>query len=289
MFSRYSFLSKFPLSPTSLRDSRRHFTNSSLKYPKRIIIARHGESKGNISANAYVTTPDWLIPLSNTGAAQSRQLGSRLSNLISSESCYFYTSPYLRTKQTLSYILKTLPPSQILGIREEPRLTEQQFGNFQNVNSINSAKNERIKYGRFYYRFPEGESGLDVYNRCSSFVNTLYRDFSDEDVITSDDSNIFIMTHGLTMRLLIMRFFHYNVADFERSENSRNCGVVVLERREDYMELEERRAKLSRIYDITRESRKLINFPKVSPGLRRRLRRIEVKNGWGDGWFCEWS
>ncbi|GMH66991.1 hypothetical protein TL16_g04563, partial [Triparma laevis f. inornata] len=196
--------------------------------PKRIIIARHGESKGNISSSAYVTTPDWLIPLSATGFAQSRQLGSRLKNLISDEQCYFYTSPYLRTKQTLATVLKTLPSQQILGIREEPRLTEQQFGNFQNVQSINSAKNERIKYGRFYYRFPEGESGLDVYNRCSSFVNTLYRDFEDSDVIREADSNVLVMTHGLTMRLLIMRFFHYNVADFERSENSRNCGIVVL-------------------------------------------------------------
>jgi len=239
---------------------------TSTRFPKRIIIARHGESKGNISSGAYVTTPDWLIPLSRTGAAQSKQLGARLRGIVQDEDCYFYTSPYLRTKQTLATVLSggDFSASQIVGIREEPRLTEQQFGNFQNVAEISAAKNTRIKYGRFYYRFPEGESGLDVYNRCSSFVNTLHRDFEDPDVLRDDDDgNVIMMTHGLTMRLLIMRFFHYNVSDFERSENSRNCGLVVLERREDWRSLPPASVKLSRVFRMTRESRKLINFPKA--------------------------
>tara|TARA_B110000971_G_C19622301_1_gene325378 strand:+ start:179 stop:481 length:303 start_codon:yes stop_codon:yes gene_type:complete len=75
---------------------------------------------------------------------------------------------------------------QTLGVREEPRLTEQQFGNFQNVVDVREQKSERIKYGRFYYRFPLGESGLDVYNRASSFINTLYRDFEDEDIVKGE-------------------------------------------------------------------------------------------------------
>jgi hypothetical protein len=38
------------------------------------------------------------------------------------------------------------------------------------------AKSERSKFGRFFYRFPSGEAGLDVYNRVSSFIPTLVRD-----------------------------------------------------------------------------------------------------------------
>ena len=192
-------------------------------YPKRIIIARHGESKGNVSDKAYVTTPDWLIPLSDTGIAQSKALGRRLKHMIKDEPIYAYTSPYLRTRQTLANVISALSEDQVVGVREEPRLTEQQFGNFQDVSEVRHAKKTRAKYGRFYFRFPLGESGLDVYNRASSFINTLQRDFYDPDVVPCpNDSNMLLMTHGLTMRLLMMRFFQYTVTDFENSENSRN-------------------------------------------------------------------
>eukprot|EP00952_Eustigmatos_sp_NYUAD-ZCMA_P007701 32457-Eustigmatos_ZCMA.PRE.1 len=83
--------------------------------------------------------------------------------------------------------------------------------------------------GRFYYRFPQGESGLDVYTRvrimnlfeqpswrCSigfmpgwddvrcvqvtSFISTMFRDFADIH-IGRPDLNVIIVTHGLTLRL----------------------------------------------------------------------------------------
>lgn len=44
---------------------------------------------------------------------------------------------------------------------------QQQFGNFQNHEEMRKAKKDRGQFGRFYYRFPQGESGLDVYTRVS--------------------------------------------------------------------------------------------------------------------------
>lgn len=40
-----------------------------------------------------------------------------------------------------------------------------QFGNFQNHEEMQQCKRQRNSFGRFYYRFPDGESGLDVYTR----------------------------------------------------------------------------------------------------------------------------
>ena len=34
---------------------------------------------------------------------------------------------------------------------------------------------ERQKFGRFYYRFPNGEAGTDVFDRVSDFWSTLLR------------------------------------------------------------------------------------------------------------------
>lgn len=35
---------------------------------------------------------------------------------------------------------------------------------------------ERKAFGRFYYRFPNGEAGFDVYSRVTSFISTVLRD-----------------------------------------------------------------------------------------------------------------
>ena len=54
---------------------------------------------------------------------------------------------------------------RVSGVREEPQLREQDFGNFQDVSGLQREKSERESYGRFFYRFPNGESGADVYDR----------------------------------------------------------------------------------------------------------------------------
>ena len=51
-------------------------------------------------------------------------------------------------------------------LQEEVQLREQDFGNFQDAALKAAEKSERLKYGRFFYRFPNGESGADVYDRC---------------------------------------------------------------------------------------------------------------------------
>ncbi len=46
----------------------------------------------------------------------------------------------------------------------------------------------QFKSFRFYYRFPEGEAGLDVYNRVTSFIGTLFRSIS---CLISSTSSLF--------------------------------------------------------------------------------------------------
>merc|ERR1712194_648253 len=115
---------------------------------------------------------------------------------------------------------------------------EQQFGNFQVHHEILGNKATRSDFGRFFYRFPNGgESGFDVYNRVSGFIGTLQRD--SYDVLDSwsrkspssldEGFTICIVTHGLAMRLFLMRWFQYSVHEFERSHNPMNGRVVILE------------------------------------------------------------
>ncbi|KAM3570785.1 hypothetical protein VYU27_007153 [Nannochloropsis oceanica] len=199
--------------------------------PHRIILVRHGESTGNADERVYVQTPDWKVPLSPVGHEQARETGRQLKALIGDEPLYIYTSPYRRTKQTLSDMLESLEDNLKVGIREEPRITEQQFGNFQCHQLVQQAKKDRSNFGRFYFRFPNGESGLDVYTRVTSFISTMFRDFADGH-ICRPDLNIIIVTHGLTLRLLLMRWFKLTVETFESTTNPPNGSLVVMTRKE---------------------------------------------------------
>lgn len=90
--------------------------------PKRIILLRHGESIGNKNEEAYESTPDHHISLTSKGKQQAHELGFRLRVLIEKEPILIYCSPYLRTKQTLYYIMRSFTDNHIHDCREEPRL-----------------------------------------------------------------------------------------------------------------------------------------------------------------------
>jgi broad specificity phosphatase PhoE len=195
--------------------------------PARIILVRHAESTGNVDESAYVTTPDWRIPLTAKGMDQATEAGKKLREIVKGGELFFYYSPYKRTRQTMECMKSAFEESELIGEREEPRIAEQQFGNFQDTEAIRKAKNERRRFGRFFYRFPQGEAGLDVYNRVSSFISTIYRDIrarhefevrhNANGIQTKSELanlNIVIVTHGITLRLLLMRWFQVRVGDW---------------------------------------------------------------------------
>lgn len=72
---------------------------------KRIILVRNGASVANENIDAYIKQPDWLIPLVEHGKRQCIRAGRELRELIGDEPVYFYYSPYLRSRQSLRWVL----------------------------------------------------------------------------------------------------------------------------------------------------------------------------------------
>jgi hypothetical protein len=70
-----------------------------------------------------------------------------------------------------------------------------------------------------------GESPADVYDRLGSFVENLHRDFQNPDF----PGDLVIVTHGMTMRVLLMKLFNKTVDEFEAWVNPTNCTVWKLE------------------------------------------------------------
>lgn len=130
-------------------------------------------------------------------------------------SVFFFSSPYKRSAQTLQHVAKAFPSDVIIKAVEDPQLREQDFGNFQcNDSMSNHIMPERQRFGRFFYRFPNGgESGADVYDRITIFEDHLVRDI--ETGRFPENCTVIIVTHGLTLRLFLMRWFHWTVSELE--------------------------------------------------------------------------
>ena len=211
-----------------------NYGSSTRKLPARIVLVRHGESEGNVDEEEYTRTPDSQVRLTPRGHDQAESTGLALRNMMDEDDnkykLFFYISPYRRSKETAIGIAKAFEGDRILGVREEPQLREQDFGNFQDFEKKQAEKQERHRFGRFFYRFPNGESGADVYDRITMFSDHMVRDIDAGRF--PEDCNMILCTHGLTLRLFLMRWFHWTVAEYERIANPSNSQPIILERRE---------------------------------------------------------
>ncbi|KAL6400637.1 phosphoglycerate mutase family domain protein [Ilyonectria robusta] len=160
--------------------------------PRLIILIRHGQSEGNKNKDIHQTIPDHRVKLTPEGWNQAHDAGRRLRKLLRpDDTLQIFTSPYRRTRETTEGILSTLTsddpgPSPFrrssIKVYEEPRLREQDFGNFQPCSAeMERMWQERADYGHFFYRIPNGESAADAYDRVSGFNESLWRQFGEDD------------------------------------------------------------------------------------------------------------
>ena len=191
--------------------------------PRNIFIVRHGQSEGNINKDIYKTKPDYTLELTELGRMQAFDAGRKINDLIcTGETSAFYVSPFYRTRQTAFHMRKSLRTATAI---EDVRLREQEWGQHISGAYNEDYETQRDEYGHFYWRFPNGESCADVYDRTSDFLNTLHRDFEKKHF----PRNVVIVTHGMTMRVLLMRWFHMTVEEFELLANPSNCGLYHLQ------------------------------------------------------------
>lgn len=183
--------------------------------PRTIVLLRHGESQGNHDDSVYERIPDHALELTARGRQQADAAGKRLRAAFGRDRVSAYVSPYRRTRQTFCAL--GLDPARV-RVREEPRLREQDWGNWQEREDVLRQKRARDAYGHFFYRFAQGESGADVYDRVDAFLESLWRSFEEPD----HPPHVLLVTHGLTMRLFCMRWLHWTVSEFESLSNPEN-------------------------------------------------------------------
>ncbi len=204
--------------------------------PLRIFLVRHGESEGNVDRNIFTKIQDYKIQLTDIGWEEAKISGEIIKNNIlkyeklsppasqSNVKCFVYCSTFKRSRQTFESMKSNLkfPGFKSYIYHEDPRIREQEWGNYQKHYDSQEVLEEREKYGSFYYRISQGESGADVYDRLSTFLDTLFRDFEKPDY----PENVIIVSHGFTIRIFLMRWFHWSPEEFEELVNPKNGQVI---------------------------------------------------------------
>lgn len=194
-------------------------------YPDKIILVRHGQSEANINPKIYRTIPDSQVHLSPTGKQQALTASHLLKQEVGNGPIKFYVSPYIRTIETFEGIRTQLKLNK-QTIIYDPRIREQELGNFHDF--YPNIMKERQIVSDYYYRFRDGESGADVYNRALLFIDRMFRDFKK---LTYKEHNcVVIVCHRWFMRAFITAFFNMNVNDFNEIKDAKNCGLWIIEK-----------------------------------------------------------
>lgn len=183
--------------------------------PLNIFIIRHGQSIGNVDEKIYNTILDCDLTLTDKGVKQSDEVGKIISSIIPDSSVQFYISPYMRTQQTFLQIQKYFKSFKFY---EDPRLREQEVGKTDG-NNDHVMQDYEDNY-HFYYKYKSGgESCANVFDRMSSFIDTMFVDFEKFNF----PDNVIIVSHGMAMRLFLMRFYRCSVDEFQTWRNPWNC------------------------------------------------------------------
>lgn len=183
---------------------------------KVLILIRHGESAANVNADYHIHTPDHNIPLTYKGIEQSKKI--KFSEELN-ESSKIYCSPYKRTYETACNALSKEYHNRII---QEPLICERKvkwsWGNEHYNNVIENWKEK----GSFWWKGidHEFESGADVYQRASVFLNKItLKHFLD-----SDSKTVYVFTHGFFMNMFRIALIGNECLDFnDYRKNPKNC------------------------------------------------------------------
>ncbi len=184
-----------------------------------IKLVRHGESLANVMGDGSMSLADHRIPLTDAGVRQARAAGEKLGADYL-QGALIYTSPFLRAHQTLTALLEGAGMAESkLSVREDPRLREVEHG-YCDVREQHCLIET---HGHFYYRYKGGESPADCYDRISSFLESFIRSLQ-----KTDSQKALIVTHGLALRVFVMRFLHLTVEQFDQIANPSNAAIVTI-------------------------------------------------------------
>ena len=206
----------------------------------RILLVRHGNSEGNEDESRYIKVGDQNIALTDKGWLQTYHTGQFLKNYYAEHGLtdwpHMFLSPYARTRQTTSGILKGMEGfrNDLPKLREDARLVEKFFGA---ASALEYLKHPDISpeltaglqalFKRVYQNDPFttrglfGDSFKDIVGNVKGFMDgTLDRD------VKMGNDNFLIITHGAVIQAFLMAWMHLRIEDKKKIGNPGNGDVI---------------------------------------------------------------
>lgn len=190
----------------------------------KLCLIRHGLSKANVDETVYLTVKDHDIELTDIGQEQALLAGKNLSKELSGTKgkTFVFVSPYKRTRQTWAGIKSALCPITF-SEQENPLLREQEYKFFADLEDMKTRKENRAKWGPFWYRYKNAEAATDVHQRVTVFWNYLTNQYLLGHI--KEEDTVVIVTHEVVIRMFTM------VMESLSHENAKvdvgNCDIKV--------------------------------------------------------------
>lgn len=136
--------------------------NNRKDVPLVVLLVRHCQSTANVDASVYESMPDHAIPLSDLGIKTTIELGTNLSHYLKQRfgnvwcggkvediarrkkrvKCKLLVSPFRRTRETASLLLKTDLQAWVTEVEESCFLCEQDWGLFEGTGLVKGNRRE---------------------------------------------------------------------------------------------------------------------------------------------------
>jgi broad specificity phosphatase PhoE len=191
----------------------------------KIYLVRHAQSTLNAGLVKHHDVPNFRLPITELGVEQAQAAGKTIGKAVLSRAL-LYQSPYLRTRLTMHNMLlgAGFEGIDIPKIYEDPQLREVDHG----YADPELQRPSRVREGWFWYRFDGGESAADCYDRCSMFISSLMRQLQRKKGENGSTKDAVIVTHGMIIRCLVMRFMHLSVEQFDATDTPNNCDIITI-------------------------------------------------------------
>lgn len=202
-------------------------------WPEHIWIVRHGQSAGNVAADAAdaaglarinLDYRDCDVPLSALGHEQALAVARWFGALPDADQPdVIIASPFLRAQQTARAIADTLAKEATV----DERLREREFGILDRLTRAGVVELHPDQaaaltmLGKFYHRPPGGESWTDVILRLRVFLDTV--------ALHHAGQRVLIVAHQvvvLCLRYVLENMNEAEILAVDRAGDVANCSVT---------------------------------------------------------------
>lgn len=185
----------------------------------KLYLIRHGETNRNLQSDLIGQDPG--EPLNDDGKVQATKLAARFkSEKIRPD--VIFTSPYKRAMETCK-IVNAQWEEPITIVNELREIYQGEGLNKSRKELYTKEFKEHLEYLGMHFKFPNGESLYDVEHRAVTWIEQFMVDYSTCETPMYRKSgqswlnqeaplNVFVFTHGMTVKCLLHHIMKFDQA-----------------------------------------------------------------------------